>query len=67
MKDMLKTTVYLQSMDDYQAMNKAYIELFAQHKPARATAAVSRLARGALIEIEAIACDPEATGEIIRM
>jgi 2-iminobutanoate/2-iminopropanoate deaminase len=49
----VKTTVYLTSMDDYSAMNDAYIEAFGDHRPARAAIAVAALPIGALVEIEA--------------
>jgi len=65
--DVVKTTVFLQNMDDYQAMNRAYAEFFGANRPARATVAVRKLVLGVLIEIDAIARDPEAPGEIIRM
>jgi len=59
LKDVVKTTVFLASMDDYAKMNAVYASFFPGRKPARSTVEVSRLARGALIEIDAIA---EATG-----
>lgn len=51
----LKTTVFLSSMDDFAAMNAEYASAFGSHKPARATVEVSRLPRGALVEIECVA------------
>jgi 2-iminobutanoate/2-iminopropanoate deaminase len=51
----IKTTVYLLSMDDFAAMNSVYERLFAGHRPARAAVAVSGLPKGALVEIEAVA------------
>lgn len=50
----VKTTVFLKSMDDYAKMNEVYASFFPGRKPARSTVEVSRLARGALIEIDAI-------------
>lgn len=50
----VKTTVFLKSMDDYAKMNEVYASFFPHRKPARSTVEVSRLARGALIEIDAI-------------
>ena len=67
LEHVVKITVYLQNMDDYAAMNKAYSEVFGETRPARATVAVRELVMGVLIEIEAIALDPEYPGEIIRM
>jgi len=51
----VKTTIYLKSISDFEAVNKVYAEFFTSHKPARATFAVLDLPRGALIEIEAVA------------
>jgi 2-iminobutanoate/2-iminopropanoate deaminase len=51
----VKTTVFLKSMDDFAAMNAVYAERFADHRPARSTVEVSRLPRDARVEIEAIA------------
>lgn len=51
----VKTTVYLTSMDDFPAVNAVYATRFDQAPPARATVEVSRLPRGALIEIDAVA------------
>lgn len=50
-----KTTVFLTDMADFTAMNEAYAMRFGQHRPARSTVEVGKLARGAQIEIEAIA------------
>jgi 2-iminobutanoate/2-iminopropanoate deaminase len=51
----LKTTVFLTSMDDFSAMNAVYRRHFKQDFPARSTVQVARLAANARIEIEAIA------------
>lgn len=51
----LKTTIYLVSMDDFAAVNAVYAEVFGDHRPARATVAVAGLPKGALVEIDAIA------------
>jgi 2-iminobutanoate/2-iminopropanoate deaminase len=51
----VKTTVFLRSMNDFEAMNAVYAEFFAGSKPARATIEVSQLPKDAKIEIEAIA------------
>ncbi len=53
--DVVKTTVYLQTMDDFQAMNAVYAEAFGSHRPARSTVAVVGLPVGARVEIEVIA------------
>lgn len=53
--DVVKTTIYLVSMDDYAAVNEVYAKYFDESKPARSTMAVSGLPRNAQIEIDAIA------------
>lgn len=54
-QNVVKTTVFLQSMDDFAAMNAVYSEFFTENCPARAAVEVARLPKGALVEIEAIA------------
>jgi 2-iminobutanoate/2-iminopropanoate deaminase len=51
----VKTTVFLTSMDDFLKMNEVYGEFFSTAPPARSTVEVRRLPRGAAVEIEAIA------------
>lgn len=51
----LKTTVFLADMADFQAMNAVYGEFFTSEPPARSTVQVARLPRDARVEIEAIA------------
>lgn len=51
----VKTTVYLDSMDDFAAMNEVYAEFFSQPFPARSAVAVKALPKGALVEVECIA------------
>ncbi|HIE59282.1 MAG TPA: RidA family protein [Hydrogenothermaceae bacterium] len=51
----IKTTIYLKNLEDFNKVNKIYREYFVEHKPARATVEVSNLPKGALVEIEAIA------------
>jgi len=51
----VKTTIFLVSMDDFAAVNAVYAESFAADPPARATIAVAALPLGARVEIEAIA------------
>ena len=53
--DIAKTTVFLKNMDDFAAMNEVYREYFPNDAPARSTIEVSRIPRGSLVEIEAIA------------
>ena len=51
----MKTTVFLKNLDDFTVMNEIYSEYFPKDAPARSTIEVSRIPRGALVEIEAIA------------
>ena len=53
--DLVKTTIYLTDMNDFQTVNEVYSEMFGGEPPARATVQVSGLPKGALVEIEAIA------------
>ena len=52
---LVKTTVFLQNLDDFQGMNEVYKQHVGEQPPARSTVEVSRLPSGALVEIEAIA------------
>ena len=51
----VKTTVYLSSMDDFAVFNETYASFFQEPYPARATVEVANLPKGVLLEIEAIA------------
>ena len=51
----LKTTVFLATMNDFGAMNEVYAKAFGDHRPARTTVAVSGLPKGAKVEIEVVA------------
>jgi 2-iminobutanoate/2-iminopropanoate deaminase len=53
--DVVKTTVFLQNMTDFQVMNDAYSTVLGDAKPARSTVQVAGLPRGAAIEIELVA------------
>ncbi|MFP4324102.1 MAG: Rid family detoxifying hydrolase [Anaerolineales bacterium] len=53
--DVVKTTVFLQSIDDYKAVNALYAEVFQHDPPARAAFGGLQLPAGALVEIECIA------------
>ncbi len=55
MDRVLKTTVYLQDMNDFAAMNEVYQEFFADPYPARAAFQVAKLPKNARVEIEAVA------------
>jgi 2-iminobutanoate/2-iminopropanoate deaminase len=52
---LVKTTVFLQNLDDFQGMNSVYAERVGETPPARSTVEVAALPSGALVEIEAIA------------
>ena len=51
----VKTTVFLQDMDDFAKMNAVYAEFFPENPPARSTVQVAGLPKGALVEIECVA------------
>ena len=55
MDAVVKTTVFLQNMGDFAAMNEVYATFFTGACPARAAVQVAALPKGALVEIEAIA------------
>jgi 2-iminobutanoate/2-iminopropanoate deaminase len=55
----LKTTVYLQRMDDFAKMNAVYGTFFSAAPPARATVEVAKLPKGALVEIDCCASSGE--------
>jgi len=58
--DVVKTTVFLRHMRDFQIMNEAYVSGFGDHRPARSAFAVAELPMVALVEIEAWAYAPLA-------
>lgn len=51
----VKTTVFLADIDDFNAMNDIYAQYFNANKPARSTIAVKSLPKNAKVEIECIA------------
>ena len=51
----VKTTVFLQTMADFSAMNEVYARRFGSHRPARSTVAAAGLPRNVLVEIEVVA------------
>ena len=55
MAHVVKTTVLLQDMADFSAMNEVYAEYFSEPYPARAAFQVAKLPKDALVEIEAVA------------
>lgn len=55
LKYVIKTTVFLIDMSEFGAMNAVYAEFFAENPPARSTAGVASLPKGAAVEIECVA------------
>ncbi|MNF18137.1 Enamine/imine deaminase [compost metagenome] len=55
MGGIIKTTVFLKDMNDFQVVNEIYSSFFAEPYPARSAVQVARLPKDALVEIEVIA------------
>jgi len=55
LNDVVKVTVFLKDMNEFQEMNQVYAAFFGEHKPARSTIEVARLPKDVKIEIELIA------------
>jgi len=53
--DVIKTTIFLADMDDFDKVNSIYAHYFGTHRPARSTVAVRTLPKNALVEIDCIA------------
>lgn len=51
----VKTTVFLQNLEEFSLMNAVYAEFFDDHPPARTTVEVAALPKGAAVEIDAVA------------
>jgi 2-iminobutanoate/2-iminopropanoate deaminase len=60
LNDVVKTTVFLKDMNDFQKMNGIYGEFFKSDAPARSAVQVAALPRGGAVEIEAVAFISEA-------
>ena len=54
-QDVIKTTVFLQDMNDFATVNAIYAQYFQGEAPARSCVQVAKLPKGGLVEIEAIA------------
>lgn len=54
MNHVVKTTIYLSDMDNFQTLNKIYAEYFNENLPARTAYEVAKLPMDAKVEIEAI-------------
>lgn len=55
LRSIVKTTIFLTNLQDFEKVNAAYGSFFGGSKPARSTVQVAALPRGAKVEIEAIA------------
>jgi 2-iminobutanoate/2-iminopropanoate deaminase len=55
--DVVKSTIFLTNLGDFQTVNALYGEALGEHRPARSTIQVSKLPRDAIVEIEMIARD----------
>jgi len=55
LRDVVKTVIFLKSMDDFPAVNEVYATFFPADAPARSTVQAARLPKDALVEIEAVA------------
>ncbi len=55
LSDVIKTTIFLDDMSDFGAINEIYAVYFGEHRPARSTVAVKTLPRNVKIEIDCIA------------
>lgn len=59
----VKTTIFLTDLNDFQAVNEIYGSYFKQQPPARSTVEVSGLPKGAHVEIEVIAMVEQNEGD----
>jgi 2-iminobutanoate/2-iminopropanoate deaminase len=55
LRNVVKTTIYLKSIDDFPVVNEVYATFFPADPPARSTVQAARLPKDALVEIEAVA------------
>ena len=55
LETVVKTTVFIQNMEEFSSVNEVYASYFSKHKPARSCVEVAKLPKGSLIEIEVIA------------
>jgi 2-iminobutanoate/2-iminopropanoate deaminase len=55
LENVVKTTIFLTNLGDFDLVNRVYAEYFAKPFPARSCVEVSKLPKGALVEIEAVA------------
>lgn len=55
LEKVIKTTIFLQDLNDFEKVNEIYVDYFKDNLPARSCVQVAKLPKGATIEIEAIA------------
>ena len=55
LEKVIKTTIFLQGLNDFEKVNEIYGDYFKDNLPARSCVQVAKLPKGAIIEIEAIA------------
>ncbi len=55
LNDVVKTLIFITDMDDFSQINEEYEKCFNGHKPARSCVEVSKLPKGAKVEIEVVA------------
>lgn len=55
LQNVVKTTCYLKSMEDFPLFNEIYGQYFGDHKPARSCFAVASLPKDALVEVDVVA------------
>ena len=55
LQTVVRTTVFLTDMNDFNAMNEVYGRYFGDHKPARSTVQVAKLPKDARVEIDTVA------------
>ena len=55
LNNVVKTSIFLKDLNDFEAVNEVYGTYFIENKPARSCVQVAKLPKGAVIEIEAIA------------
>jgi len=53
--NVVKTTVFVTDLKDFQALNTLYAEAMGSHRPARSTVQVAALPKGALVEMDLVA------------
>ena len=58
MNHIVKTTIFLKELSDFETVNKIYAQYFNEPYPARSTVEVGKLPKGAKLEIDAIALVP---------